>query len=164
MSSDFVRIWKIFVNRLALVLIVLFFIVAGYMDVLHNKLIDKGLDYEVTFSDGVQAPAIVLWWGAFIIIFLGYFVFVLKRILRHNDKKDKFLLVLDAIAAFFALFAMIVNATMTFIMAYKVDVQPVRLLFFVGTPIAFYHVSLTVMGLAAVYFVITEFGLKALEV
>ena len=144
------------VDRLDLAIIAFFIILMGYHDVIQNKLLDLGSGYDVTVFIGTTVNVLIVWWITYLLLFIGYAIFVMKRVNSRDRQGRPAVIGMDIVVGFFAAFWLAVAGIVTFLMT-KEPYGTIQFFQYSLQYIDLYHISYVVMqGLALFYFLLTE--------
>lgn len=129
-------------------LLALFILALFWFDVLQNKVLDKGIDYEVTWFGNVTSSALFL--ATLMIILVHIFLFLLF-VFSLKSRGTSFLL--DAFIGMFALFGVAI------LLAGFVNIIHSDIIVFLGITmksITFYHIGILIEVVYALYTAFTE--------
>ncbi len=119
-------------KRLEVILIATAIFVLFLADVTQNKVLDLGLNYKVSFIEGVTVLAITLFWIAIIVYHILLFTLILNSLFKKRTHH-----IYDAIFGILALFGVTVIVSGALLSIYTTDIP----FFGISIPaITYYHV------------------------
>lgn len=130
------------------ILLVLFAMAGGIMDVTQNKIIDLGIDYQVILFGNVTVSALYLWQIFLIImhvLLMGIFLLSLRS--KATDRS------IDILVGIFAFFGVAILLAGVIVQIFS---PSIRFLFVTLRSIDFYHIGVYIEIFATLYWTFTK--------